>query len=459
MSDVSRPPSFPSMAQGAPADFTARDRSSTLAASPPHAHPQASSLKLKLPTQAKQRPDPSPAPSSSGIDFSLPSQASRPLVPARPGVQKPMKPGPKRQADVDEDYSNTKAPNQVLFTTFWTSVEPYLREIREDDLAMLGFKADAPESYEIPPRGRHYTEVWDEEDGALPGTTPRVSVPNMRLPPAASGKNPAAPAAHFVPATELKDENLMEEFKGLGNITERVVAAVVPDPDTARAKAEAVKGKAAEEGSGGREAARVDVADLEDRMKRELRSVMLLGEHEEVGWLLVFSASKSLDVDIRADPQFDPSKRDDDEITSALRTCQRQLLHQTTLNDARKSRLAEIAKHRLAFTEYSSALEGIEKSIEAGWAKRIKKYGLTPKKTNAGSGERPARPPVPEELKRLVATRQKWLDTVGLVMKERKGEVFGLPSRSIYEGIEGEIEERDERTVDDAVEVDDGDDE
>ena len=39
-----------------------------------------------------------------------------------------------------EDYSNVKAPNQVGLPTFWNSVEPYLREIREDDLAMLGFK-------------------------------------------------------------------------------------------------------------------------------------------------------------------------------------------------------------------------------------------------------------------------------------------------------------------------------
>ena len=248
--------------------------------SPPLAHPQASSLKLKLPTQPKPRPDPSPAPTASGIDFSLPSQSSRPLIPPRPGVQKPLKPGPKRQADVDEDYSNAKAPNQVLFTTFWTSVEPYLRELREDDLAMLGFKADAPESYDIPPRGRHYTEVWDEEDGMPLGSTPRVSVPNMRPIPG----NIAASGSHFVPVTELKDENLVEEFKGLGTITERVVAAFVADKEVSKAKSQAVAGKAAEDGGVGKEPLRVDVAELEDRMKRELRSVMLLGEHEEVSF-------------------------------------------------------------------------------------------------------------------------------------------------------------------------------
>ena len=255
----------------------ARERSTTLATSPPHAQ-STSGLKLKLPSQpTKHRPtDPSPAPSTvvstaGGTDMAPPPQASRPIVPPRPGVQKPLKPGPKRQADVDEDFSNVKAPNQTAFTTFWSSVEPYLREIREDDLAMLGFKADAPESFEIPPKGRHYTEVWDEEDDKPPGTTPRFNVPNMRG---------AGPMGHFTPAMELRDEVLGDEFKGLGPIAERVIAAMIADKEGMEAKREAVKGRMAEDGS--REPLKYDVLDLEDRVKREARSVMLLGEHEEV---------------------------------------------------------------------------------------------------------------------------------------------------------------------------------
>jgi len=134
-----------------------RDRSMTLASPPPPAvHTSSTSgLKLKLaPSHTKARPhlqpDPSPTPSAStptasallgaGIDFSLPHALARPLVPPRPGVQKPLKPGPKRQADVEEDFSSVKVPSQIAFTTFWSSVEPYLREIREDDLALLNFK-------------------------------------------------------------------------------------------------------------------------------------------------------------------------------------------------------------------------------------------------------------------------------------------------------------------------------
>jgi transcriptional adapter 3 len=155
--------------------------------------------------------------------------------------------------------------------------------------------------------------------------------------------------------------------------------------------------------------------------------------------------------------QFDPTKREDDEITSALRQCQRQLLQQVGVNDARKTRLAQVAKDRLAYAEYLTVLEGLEKSIETEWAKRVKKHGLTPKKNSSGQT---SRPPVSENLKKLVATRQRWIDTVGQVMREKKGDCYGLPMKSIYEGISaGEDEEKDERSVEDAVQVESGDEE
>ncbi|WVR04668.1 hypothetical protein IAU60_001679 [Kwoniella sp. DSM 27419] len=441
-----------------------RDRSVTHASPPPnqsghghghshgHGHPHqasTSSLKLKIPhahpsTSKHVRPpaDPSPTPSataSNHIDFTLPPPPVRPLIPARPGVQKPMKPGPKKQSEVDEDYSNAKAPSQIAFPTFWSGVEPYLRDVREDDVAMLGFKADAPESYEIPARGRHYTEIWDEEDGNPPGTTPRFPVPNLRQQQQLQQQPNHAPLPlpHFVPSNELREEVLVDEHRGLGSLTERVVAAVVGrfgfGLSDKKQEVEKKDSSALSDEMDGRDPAKVDVVELEERMKKELKAVMLLGEHEE----------------------FDAMKREDDEVTSALRQCQRLLSQQTALNDARKARLAEIAKHRLAYSEYQSTLEGVEKSIEASWAKRVKKYGTTPKKGSSGAanGAGSGRPPVPEQVMRCVTTRQTWLDTVGRFMREReRGEVVGLPCRSIYDGI-GEDEEKDEKSVEDQVDL------
>ena len=50
---------------------------------------------------------------------------------------------------------------------------------------------------------------------------------------------------------------------------------------------------------------------------------------------------------------------------------------------------------------------------------------------------------VNEQLKQLVETRRQWVDSVGAVFdaKEREipGKLYGLPKRSVYEGIEEEI--------------------
>jgi transcriptional adapter 3 len=294
---------------------------------------------------------------------------------------------------------------------------------------MLNFKADAPESYDIPARGRHYTEIWDEEDGLPLGTTPRYPVPSMRQIHGHVG--------HFVPATEMREEHLVDEHRGLGNLTERIVAGIVANPDNVQV----IDGGETYEGN--RELARVDVVELEEKIKRELRGAMLMGDQEE----------------------YIPQNRDDDEITSSLRQCQRLLLEQSQINEARKSRLADIAQHRLAYAEYSQSLDGIEKSIETAWVKRVKKHGAAPKKgrhsssegtpapngIGTGSGSGSGRPPVPENLKKLVAVRRGWVDSVGKTMTARpRGEVMGIPEESIYEGLGEEV---DERVVDEAMEL------
>lgn len=92
---------------------------------------------------------------------------------------------------------------------------------------------------------------------------------------------------HFVPAQEMRDENLVDEQRGLGALTERVVAAVVgtfvgDDKERERERRERERMENGEVGGERMDPVKVDVVDLEERMKHELRAVMLLGEHEEV---------------------------------------------------------------------------------------------------------------------------------------------------------------------------------
>ena len=147
---------------------------------------------------------------------------------------------------------------------------------------------------EIPPRGRHYADVWDEEDGAAPGTTPRVSVPNLRqltgdTPTTANGSSRTSASTSLPPAwhiADMPDIATKEEMRGLGNISERLIAAIIPDGAAQmeeRAKeVEGRYGQEWEERPGEGLAVRINARELEERVKKELRGVMLLGEHEEV---------------------------------------------------------------------------------------------------------------------------------------------------------------------------------
>ncbi len=354
----------------------------------------------------------------------------RPLIPRRPGVKKPLKPGPKRQNEVDEDFSDKKAPSQIACQTFWQNIEPYIRDIRHDDLALLAFKADQPDLFQMPPRGRHYTEIWDEEDGNAPYTTPRVSVPPLFR------QRPQRKASQANHATGEADE--------MGAFSERLVSGVVMGYDLGEAYQRAVAGVPEPEGDPA-PVPRTDGVDMEDRVKKEMRHMMLLGEHEEVRGTV--AKTKALTV------QFDATAREDDEITAALRTCQALLQAQITVNEERKGRLVKQAENRLAYNEYQTYLEAMDKFIETEFAKRTKKHGSGGKKKLInGEIVGDGRPPVNPEILRVIKLRDQWVNVVGAVLKKRpEGEVLGIPQHSIYEGIgEGDKDKAYAMEVDDA---------
>lgn len=159
--------------------------------------------------------------------------------------------------------------------------------------------------FDIPPRGRHYTEQWDEEDPSTSSQNIRIAVPNLRQ---LNGTYPAKlPTGHFITTHDLKDDTLVEELRGLGSVTERILAAVLgrrtshdnlngsmngdkSGKDGKSEKCEKVNGVIGSNGVEGKLAedyepagpVRVESREMEDRVKKELRGVMLLGEHEDV---------------------------------------------------------------------------------------------------------------------------------------------------------------------------------
>lgn len=143
---------------------------------------------------------------------------------------------------------------------------------------------------------------------------------------------------------------------------------------------------------------------------------------------------------------------------------------QIAVNKARRRRLCEIAKSRLARNEFEEHIGALERSILAKYnqlqrrdmpkqAKKKKKSG------GAGGGahvvpDGPFAPPptihpaawglergedamigVDDELGSMILTRQRFVDMVQPCLdvkeRERPGSLYGSPAESIYKGIEG----------------------
>ena len=202
-----------------------------------------------------------------GPDFSIPP--AQQLLPPRPPIPPPPIAGPSKPSEVTEDFSRLKQPSQTLVTTFHSSIEPYLRNIKEEDVGFLEYTADEVEPYVMPKLGRHYLEVWEDQDMGL-------------LPPVILGELPLAPSSAFTAPTPkwdsstLTEADLLTEDKGHGPLTERVISALLPIPDLAvwkgvKAAEDAMEGRPGGSGAAAARRERLNVTDLEGRIRDTMR--------------------------------------------------------------------------------------------------------------------------------------------------------------------------------------------
>ena len=201
-----------------------------------------------------------------GPEFSVPPTQN--LLPARPPIPQAPKPGPRKPVSVEEDFSNVKAPPQVLVTTFYSSIEPYIRPIKEEDVGYLEYTGDEVEPYVMPKLGRHYLEVWEDQDM---GILPPVLLEN----PTAPLTSYSAPTPKWDPST-LTDTDLWVEEKGHAPLTERVISAILPIPDMGvwkgvKAAEDAMEGRPGGSGAAAARKERLNVTDLEARIRDMMR--------------------------------------------------------------------------------------------------------------------------------------------------------------------------------------------
>ena len=415
---------------------------------------------------------------SNGPDFSIPP--AQQLLPPRPPIPPPPIAGPSKPSEVMEDFTKLKQPSQTLITTFYSSVEPYLRNIKEEDVGFLEYTGDEVEPYVMPKLGRHYLEVWEDQDMNL-------------LPPVILGDPPVAPPSAFAAPTPkwdsstLTEADLLTEDKGHGPLTERVISALLPIPDLAvwkgvKAAEDAMEGRPGGSGAAAARRERLNVTDLEGRIRDTMRYHGLLNFVVSIILTLAFIFYPSCFLVLILLFQPDYSERVDDPIATALREAQRELRKVVAINKARKARLISIACDRLGYQEYLEVRDSIDKNIAALYhklqRKDVPKVSKKKKKplqgaaaaaaaaaasANGGSGageDTGLLPQCPaalglirddenhlmvnEQLKQLVETRRNWVDNVGAIFdakeKEMPGRLYGLPKRSVFEGIEEEVQ-------------------
>ena len=162
---------------------------------------------------------------------------------------------------------------------------------------------------------------------------------------------------------------------------------------------------------------KLEYSQVDERLKQELRYIGFLEDA----------------------PSSDYDAHYDDEIAARLRHLQAELKEQSITNGARKARIAELAKTRLAHQEYHTILEDLDNQVQQSYLKRTRTLGKGKKQQKrpggAGGGSHlvagpgVTRPGIGDVARMLMERRKKWIDSVGPVFEEGIGRV---PKESVF---------------------------
>jgi transcriptional adapter 3 len=324
----------------------------------------------------------------------------------------------------DKDFSNAKPSSQINFTTFSTYIEPYFRPFAEEDLGFLRERGDRVSPFVMPKRGkRHYTEVWAEEDGAMSVDSPQ------------QGRDKLPPNQARGSIDNMNDGMGETDGLSIGPLATRLLQALRPEhrqasddkPTTNGVTNGDVSMNGDDEQDGGNEKAhrlpsatymtesstdawkkathpKMEYAQVDERLKQELK---------HIGFL----------------PQEDDAEYDghyDDEVAARLRLLQTRLKEQMLINGARKARLTELVRERMANQEYQTILEDLDSQVQAAYLKRTRTMGKSKKAKRPGGagggshvvGGGTARPGIGDLTKTLMERRRRWIDTIGSVFED-----------------------------------------
>ena len=297
-------------------------------------------------------------------------------------------------------------------------------------------KGDRTNPFLAVPRGkRSYQEIWAEEDNGtisvengdrLASNHPRGNVEQINDDNIATDQISTGPLAsrllsllkfeHRPPPSETNGTTDLNTFMAdgvdtmdLDGLTNGHESSEKPLPP-ATAVADQAPSKSYN--------SRLDYIQSDERIKGELRHLGLLGQDE--------------------DPDYDAHH--DDDISERLRLLQAELRRVMITNGARKARLLDLARERLAFQEYSTIHEDLDGQVQQAYLKRTRTLGKTkkggpgakPKAGNHGPGApgtamsiNRARD-IGDSARMLMDRRKRWENCIGPVFKDMK---HGIPEK------------------------------
>ncbi|KUI70701.1 Chromatin-remodeling complexes subunit NGG1 [Cytospora mali] len=362
----------------------------------------------------------------------------------------------------DRDFSSAKPTNQISFSTFSTYIEPYFRPFTEEDLAFLRERGERVTPFAIPKRGKKsYLQIWAEEDNQMDidepekpqPNAPRGSIEHMTDDIAETDKLSVGPLLSRLMqamrperrAVANEDGRPMINGEANGNSMDVSMngvdgsdGAAPPVTQPNGQPAERELSPAAHMPESNTEAwkkashPKLDYNQVDERIKQELR---------HIGFL-------PTPADDSEQPQTEEARADydgayDDEVAARLRLLQNRLREQMLINGARKEKLSELVRERMAFQEYQTILEDLDSQVQAAYLKRTRTMGKTKKKARPGASVPAAtgvaRPGIGDLTKTLMERRRRWIESIGTVFDgENLGKVprANEPDSSIFKQAE-----------------------
>ncbi|CDK28365.1 unnamed protein product [Kuraishia capsulata CBS 1993] len=359
----------------------------------------------------------------------------------------------------DIDFSKNKPPNQIPFTTFQSYIEPYFRPYTDEDIKLLKTRVNLPSTlpkdyddrltpFIIPKMGPFYGDVWAEEDSANSGTgVPKPAGGATAQAMALQNEHSRNLVAPKGSAQDLTDETLETEDISCGPLASRLLSAILQEEDlNDDIKSDPDDEDQGEDSPGWKSTASApDYSSLEQRLKRELKYIGVYMNVEQT--LRAKNGAENGSLKKNGEFQEDwLNGREDDEICVELRKLQRELKTVTKRNQKRKESLIPIVEEQIAWQEYMSILEDLDKQVEQAYRRRITVPLKKAKKRGPGAIAHVAMTRQSEALsaqqqaansgfRALLDKRAKWIEKIGPLFREQQ-DMRRMPTESVFGGVD-----------------------